>query len=203
MKLSILIPSTFNREEMTEELASKLRFQAKDKPVEVNVFYDDKTLSIGAKRQQMLEEAKGEYVVFIDSDDDVPDYYVDEILEAAERNPDCIGFEMEVHGINKKGKVEKASASKRHKKWRNRIGGFDYVRTIYHKNPIKREIALQIGFKDMRFGEDFCYSQRLQKSGLLNFEVYINKVMYIYRYKYELAETKYGYYKDKENGRNQ
>jgi glycosyltransferase involved in cell wall biosynthesis len=197
-KLSVLIASTFDREKMTEKLRDKINYQAKDKPVEVNVCYDNKEMSIGAKRQKMLEEANGEYVCFVDSDDDIADYYIDEILQAIDRNADCVGFDLEVHGLSRRGRVEKASASKRWKRWANRKGGYDYVRTIYHKNPVRRSIALQIGFKDMRFAEDHDYSERLQKSGLLKFEIYIDKPMYIYQYKYEDHKTKYGYDKDEE-----
>lgn len=196
-KLSILIPSTYDREEMTENLVDYLNKMAAGLSVHVHTYYDDKEISVGKKRQELLEDAKGEYVVFIDSDDWVPEYYIDELLKAFETSPDCVGFEIAVKGM--RGKL--ASASNMWGKWENKRKKYkhkkyDYVRTPYHKNPIKREIAIQIGFKDMRYAEDIEFSDRLKKSGLIKTEVYIQKPMYEYRYKYEPAETKYGYDKD-------
>ena len=63
IKLSILIPSTFDREEMTKKLVDYLEVQSEFRPVEVLTDIDNKEVSIGAKRQRMIENAKGEYVV--------------------------------------------------------------------------------------------------------------------------------------------
>ena len=196
-KLSVLVPSTYNREIQTEILLHRLRKMFKPYDAEVVVCYDNKEMSIGAKRQKMLEEANGEYVVSIDSDDDVKDYYADELFKAFENNPDCVGFEIEVKGM--RGKL--ASASNMWPRWENKrvkhkARRYDYTRTPYHKTPIKREIALQIGFPDKRYAEDIDFSNRLKESGLIKTELYIQKPMYIYKYEYEDKNTKYGYDRD-------
>lgn len=216
-KLSVLIASTWDREEMTERLFEKICGMKKDtswisfhgdievgvefdSEVEVIVCYDNKEMSIGAKRQKMIEEARGEYIVYIDSDDDVPYYYIDELLKAIEKKPDCIGFEIECTGM-KEGTML-ASASKKHGEWRtikrkkNDKRKYDFLRTIYHKTPVKREIALKAGFPDKRYGEDAEYAKRLKETGLLKNEVFIPKVMYYYQYHEEPFETKYGFDKD-------
>jgi glycosyltransferase involved in cell wall biosynthesis len=198
-KLSILIASTYNRVDMTEELVDYLSSLKRADEVEIAVKYDNKEMSIGAKRQLMIEEAKGEYVVFIDSDDWVPAYYIDEILTAIEQEPDCIGFEIEVRGM--KGGTMLASASNSFNKWRtikrkrNDKRKYDFLRSPYHKTPVKREIALQAGFPDKRYGEDHEYSMRLQEKKLLNSQVYIPKVMYYYQYNEEPFDEKYGFKK--------
>jgi glycosyltransferase involved in cell wall biosynthesis len=194
MKLSILIATVPERRVPLWHLRTELDKQAQGKPVEILEELTPRTHrggpSIGAKRQTLLERAQGEYVVFIDDDDKVAPTYLEDILQAIEQKPDCIGFEIEVHGLSRKPQV--ASGSNRWEAWAEKVGGYDYVRTIYHKNPVRREIALQIGFKDMCFGEDHDYSQRLKASGLLKTEVYIPKRLYIYRYKHENPKTKYG-----------
>ena len=190
MKLSILIATIPERQALFGKLMAHIERQASGLPVEV--LYDaapKSEISIGAKRQALLEGASGKYVVFVDDDDAVADTYVSDILQATEEDPDCIGFQIEVHGM---GGVRNASASNRYERWAENVDGFHYVRTIYHKTPVKREHALSIGFKDMRFAEDHDYSERLKASGLLKNEVYIDKVLYIYRYKYENIKTKFG-----------
>lgn len=188
IKLSILIPSTFDRAEMTELLVDYLEFQSEFRLVEIITDIDNKEVSIGAKRQRMLEKAKGEYVVMIDSDDWVPTDYVDQILKAIELNPDCVGHQIECQGTP--GKTE--SVSNRYLKWAEKQRGFDYLRTPYPKNPIKREICLKIGYKDLRYGEDHDFSQRLKASRLIKSENYISKVLYFYRYKFAPHLEKYG-----------
>lgn len=192
MKLSILICTTFNREAMFNLLKHHLQTQINEfglqKEVEIIYECDNKEISVGKKRQNLIEKANGNYVVFIDSDDMVPYFYIQKILEAIKTNPDCIGFRIECKGTA----GQTASASNMWSDWADNVGGFDYVRTIYHKNPVKREIALQIGYKDLRFAEDYDYSKRLKESGLIKSEAFIDEIMYEYRYKFEPHQTKYG-----------
>jgi len=192
MKLNILICTIPTRENefnlLKHHLQSQINELGVQKQVSILSKLDNKQISVGAKRQLLLEEATADYIVFIDDDDMIPYYYVDKILEAIKLSPDCIGFRIECTGTS--GKT--ASASNKWDDWAENVGGFDYVRTIYHKTPVKREIALAIGYEDKRFGEDYCYSKRLKESGLLKNEVFIDKVMYEYRYAHEDHSTKYG-----------
>jgi glycosyltransferase involved in cell wall biosynthesis len=190
MKLSILIATIPGREHLFGRLMSHLWRQVDTLPVEI--IYDASTkesMSIGAKRQRLLESAKGEYIVFIDDDDWVVNDYVEAILQATITNPDCIGFQVEVNGM---GRRKLANASNRYERWGEKQDGFDFVRTIYHKTPVKREHALAIGFSDMRFAEDHQYSDKLKASGLLKKEAYIDRVLYIYRYRNEPIKKKFG-----------
>ena len=188
IKLSILIPSTFDRLEMTELLVEHLEVQSDFKPVEILTDMDNKEVSIGAKRQRMLQKARGEYVVMIDSDDWVPTDYVDEILKALESNPDCVGHQIECQGTT--GKTE--SVSNRYLKWAEKQRGFHYIRTPYPKVPIRRSMCLTIGYKDLRYGEDHDFSKRLKASKLIKKETYVSKVLYFYRYKFQEHSAKYG-----------
>lgn len=189
--LSILVATIPERKSQFRRLMAHLEGMAEDEPVEI--LSDDAPkgdISIGSKRQRLLERATGRYVVFIDDDDWVPLYYVPEILDAIEQRPDCIGFLIEVHGLSRV--VQRAAASDRYDTWASNADGYDYVRTIYHKTPVKREHALAIGYADMRFAEDKDYSDRLKASGLLKSEVFINRTMYIYRYKLQPIKRKFG-----------
>lgn len=168
---------------------------------EILVYSDNKEISVGLKRQRLLESATCNYIVFVDDDDTVKSDYIKKILQTIWKSPvdnhkynnlkilDSIGFKIE---CDMEGKKELAIASNKYSDWCENKDGFRYCRTPYHKTPIKREIALQIGYKDMRFGEDYDYSKRLKESGLIKNEVFIDEVMYYYNYKYENPKTKYG-----------
>jgi glycosyltransferase involved in cell wall biosynthesis len=186
-KLSILICTIPERANLFTELFNKLNVQATGRSVQI--IYDDAprgTITIGAKRNDLLKQAIGEYVCFIDDDDDISHDYIEQILKAINMQPDCIGFQI---ACNMDG-VKSLAASSLKYEWSENIDGYKYVRSIYHKTPVKRDIALQCMFPDKSFGEDYEYSMRLKP--LLKNEVFINKILYYYNFKYENPKTKYG-----------
>jgi hypothetical protein len=178
---------------MTELLVQNIQNQIDDlgvaDQVEIITDIDNKEVSIGFKRQRMHKKAKGEYVVSIDSDDAIMTDYLSEIWRGIKEQPDCITFEISCSGT--KGKT--ANVSNNYPDWMDGADGYDYVRTPYHKVPIKREIALQIGFIDVRFGEDYDYSKRLKKLGLIKTEYHISKPLYHYQYRNAPFRIKYGF----------
>jgi len=187
-KLSILICTIPERIEVFNKLHNSLLGNP-----EVEVIYDPRprgSISVGLKRQHLLEISKGDYVVFIDDDDTVSPVYLTKILEAIKQNPDSIGFD--VRCIIDGGKPFLARASNKYNDWKDNVDGFGCVRTPYHKTPIKRDIALRIGYKDMKYGEDYDYSRRLKRSGLVKTEQFIDDVLYFYNFKYENPKIKYG-----------
>lgn len=192
MILSILIPTIENRKEKFDKLIEEL-FRQNDEVysrVQIIGLCDNKEISIGSKRQRLLTMAQGDYVVFIDDDDMVSDDYIEEILEALKKKPDFVGFNIECtfNGLSS----VMADVSNIYNDWANDLNGFKFVRTPYHKTPIKRQIALKIGFRDMRYAEDYDFSSRLKKSGLIKKEQHINKVLYYYKFVYEDPKVKYG-----------
>ena len=191
MILSTLICTTVDREEMFQKLYAHLACQCINQEAEILFERDNKEISVGSKRQKLLERAKGDYVSFVDSDDWVPDDYIFNILFNVTRDHsvDCVGFLID---CDIEGRKENAIASNRYEDWGDNIDGYRHVRTIYHKTPVKREHALAIGYKDMRYGEDYEYSKRLKESGLLKKEAFINKVMYYYQYRSTPHAERYG-----------
>jgi len=187
--LSILLPTVTCRADLFAALHAHVLRQAQGKPVEVIVACDNKEISIGKKRQNLLEAATGEHVVYVDDDDWIADDYVDSILAALSTNPDCVGFKIECHMNG--GRPQLASASLKYKQWDDNKDGFRFVRSPYQKTPVRRSIALLVGFPDLRYAEDKVYSAGLVRH--LKTEVFINKVLYIYRFRAENFRTKYGF----------
>ena len=67
-KLSILTVTLKQRMPVFENLARVLKTQA-NSSVEMLAVCDSGEKTIGAKRNELLEAAKGDYVVFVDDDD--------------------------------------------------------------------------------------------------------------------------------------
>lgn len=184
--LSIMIPATPDREKMLYGLLSCLHTQIEvagvEKEVEILVEMDNYEISVGAKRQKLLERTKGKYVVAIDSDDEVSENYISSIMEALKSNPDVIGFNgfMLTNGVNREN--FKISKDLPYITVPDAFGKNSYLRHSNHLSVVRRSIALKIGYKDLRFAEDYDYSVRLKSSGLLKTEVVIEKDLYIYKY---------------------
>jgi len=142
--------------------------------IEVVAYYNDGELSIGTYRQRLLEDARGDYVCFLDDDDEVPPYYCKEILDNL--GEDYVGFRVQAFsdGVELRPAIHNLA----YPNWHEDDNGF--YRDITHLNPIRREIALKAGFRDEGAGEDTSYSARAKPFTMT--QKYIDKVMYFYRH---------------------
>ena len=178
--LTIAIPTINGREKQLEWLLNEcLANQVQWTPeVIILIEKDNKEMTIGAKRQKLLDQVTTPYFVMVDDDDYVADDYVKEVLAAIEREqPDCIGYIEAIIGNPEKW----AKHSNCFDDWGDRSQEFDLTRTIFYKDVIKTEIARAVGFDvSLRYGEDHDFARRLKASGLLKKEVFLHKIMYYY-----------------------
>lgn len=155
--LSILIASMAKRKRECDRLMRFLLRQLDGgMPVEVLV-NDAEPMSRGAKRQAMLQEARGDYVAFVDDDDLVADDYLVRVLNACAQRKDCCSLEGVITlGM---GTSRPFYHSLKYDRWfEDQVA---YYRTPNHLNAVRRDLALQAGFRDMAYGEDLDYSARL------------------------------------------
>ena len=176
--LSILICSLHKRIDKLSNLLSTLNPQVDSHPnqVELIVNMDNKMLPTGKKRQLLLDQASGEYIVFIDDDDHIDHEYVSLIISALTTKPDCVATTGWYTSDNGEKTIWFLSKDLENE---NKNGYF--YRTTNHISPVKRELALEVGFKPISFGEDADYSARLKP--LLTSETKINKLIYHYDFK--------------------
>lgn len=175
MRLSVLICSLNKRAGQLAQLLDILSRQATDE-VEILVELDSGEMTTGAKRNKLLGRAQGDYTVFIDDDDMVAEDYISEILKALESSPDAVGFQgwMTTNGTRKEyWKISKDFGYETHQ-------GL-HLRFNNHLSPVRRDLALRVGFKDISFQEDYDYAVRLKP--YIQTEVYIPKELYFYHYK--------------------
>ncbi|MCY9544679.1 glycosyltransferase family 2 protein [Paenibacillus alvei] len=149
--LSLLIPSVPERLSALSRLLADLHQQAMGKPVEILVLIDNKKRTIGDKRNQLLKQAQGRFVAFIDDDDHVSPNYVDTLLEAIDQQPraDCIVFDVQVKLNGIKDKLCKYGIEYQH--------GHDehyYYRKPNHLMCYAKRVAIEHQFQDISYGED-------------------------------------------------
>ena len=178
--LSILICTIPQRKEFLRRLYKILYTQLIDSPykefVEIIVAEDECIMSVGEKRNKLIEAAKGRYVCFIDDDDTIPLYYVQRLIPILDYGEfDCIGFKF-VFRFNGRNNPAPGIASLQCNEW---ICNIDKMtRPISHINPIRNSIASSIKFPLQNRNEDSLWSEELKKQ-LLN-EYFIDDVMYYY-----------------------
>lgn len=178
MTLSILIPHLKAYDPYLKRLREVLEPQM-DQDMELIIWADDGRVSIGEKRNWLLQKAKGEYVCFIDSDDLVSHNYVDLLMQGIELGVDCCSLRGEITFDGKNPKPFIHSIKYRAYKEVNGV----YERFPNHLNCIKANIAKQFRFPSINHGEDTDWATQIFKSGLLKVEYWIEPTIYFYEYR--------------------
>jgi len=179
MKLSILVCSTHNRyntflPKILDQLFGQLKQldPESQKEVEILTLIDNKTIMLGTKRNNLIDISKGDYLVFVDDDDRVSNDYISSLLEATANDADVITF---IAAVSLNGEPPKpCHYSSMYESDYNEPDS--YHRLPNHIMCVKRELAEQVYFKPILYGEDSDYSQRLKP--LLKTEQAINRILY-------------------------
>jgi glycosyltransferase involved in cell wall biosynthesis len=186
MVLSILIPTIDIRVEdkrffsrLMQRLIEQVKSGSYENQVEIIVCFDCRKASIGSKRNFLMEKSNGEFLCFVDDDDDVSDDYVKNIVEAITNHPDIDYVGWKQLYIESGRVADKYTYhSLKHKYWS--VDGDGWYRNVSHLNPIRSSIAKQVPFLDISHVEDMYWAEEIYP--LLTSEAYIDHLMYYYRY---------------------
>jgi len=139
-------------------------------------------VSIGQKRNNLLSQSVGDYVAFIDDDDDITEDYFLMCFKAIRGGFDSCYLRGIItwSGIN----PEIFEHSIKYRQYKTNENGCEvkYERYPNHLNCIKREIAVVANFPDKSHSEDTEWATQIFVSGLIKSEYYDNKIMYNYQY---------------------
>lgn len=168
------------------EIIKNLEGQVGDREdVEIIGLYDNKRMSVGEKRNALLSIARGEYITFVDDDDEIAPTYIEDIMNSLNSNPDtdCLVYDV-ICTINNSQKqycrygIEYEYVTK----------GDDWYGKPAHTHVWKREIALQGHFPERNFSEDVDWVKQVWP--LVNRQIRINKVLYYYNFNSSTSETR-------------
>ncbi len=197
--LSIQIPYTKEREQETAKLSKELIRQVQENKLQGFVVFEldgrGKEVTIGEKRNDLYQRAKGKYVVQWDSDDWIAKDGVMQIVTALQNNPDVDCVTYEEH-CDIDGKIFKSNHSLQYSGWYGEGShplhdGFHYHRTPFFKDVIKTEIAKATQVKHERFGEDHLWAIDLYPK--LKTEIHIEQPIYHYIHKSSNFNERYGF----------
>lgn len=183
MLLSILIPTLESRQEKYLSLVDKLLDQIEkgySNYVEIIPLCDKGEKTTGKKRNELIQMAKGEYVCFIDDDDEVSKDYIDLVMDGISKGVDCCSLRgiMTWDGAN----PQVFEHSIKYNAYKTTANEIMYERYPNHLNVIKKSIAEQVKFIEIYQGEDTLWANEINAKGLIKTEHYIDSVLYHYRF---------------------
>ncbi len=181
-KWSILIPTVEKRHHVFYRLLSSLILQMQItgnlENVELVFCLDNCEMNIGEKRNLLLSSAKGDYISFIDDDDEVSLDYISSIMKRLEKKPDMV--EIVLLKENVPSKYNKGYLGS------TRLAEFKrqgyQVAFFSHLNPIKRSIALKVQFPRKDYAEDLEWAHNILKTKLIKTKESFLKPSYFYHF---------------------
>jgi hypothetical protein len=183
IKLSILVPTVPSRIDyffprIMKELVKQV---GNRKDIEIIGLFDNKMKTIGAKRQDMLNLARGEYLTFIDDDDRITEDYIASIMDAIETNTDidCIVYNV-ICCVN--GGPPKLCKYGIEFEYGDILGGTEWRGKPAHTMVWKSSIAKAHQFNDMGNGEDYNWVKRAYLD--IKTQHRIDRVLYHYDAEY-------------------
>lgn len=170
---SILIATLASRRDKFQRLMDVLLPQAeKAECIEVIACHNNGEKPLGAIRQALMEEARGEYLSFLDDDDMVPDYFVPKMLSALWQKPDVVGLYMRYY---ESGHFIANSYHSIGHESHNTTTAF--YRDLSHQQPVRSVLARKGDFR-AAWPEDNAWKTAVRP--LLRTEVYVDEMMYHY-----------------------
>jgi hypothetical protein len=142
--------------------------------VTVCALYNHGERPLGHVRHALLRDASSTYVSFVDDDDEVPEYFVDEALQRMDGVVDYVGWRMQCYVDGRA--VKPTYHSLRYTHWWDDLEG--YYRDVSHLNPVRTELARCGDFRRGTPPEDVAWVDQVR--GHLKTEAYVDKVMYHY-----------------------
>lgn len=144
-----------------------------DGRVRVCALYNKGERPLGEVRQDLIEHATSDYVSFVDDDDELPEYYVSEIMPLL-GTVDYVGWRMQcfIDGV----KMKPTFHSLRFPRWSEDRKG--YYRDVSHLNPIRTKLAQKVDYRKVPSPEDYGWALKVRR--YLKSEAYVDRVMYFY-----------------------
>jgi hypothetical protein len=143
--------------------------------VEFCLAFDNRETSVGLKRQDLVQKAKGKYCSFIDDDDEITDEYVHDLHMTMKGSYHVMRLRGRIapytftHSIANTLKSPMAM-------------GEVFLRPPNHLNPMMTDVAKFVHYKDALRGEDLEWLIRMASTGFLTYEYQTDpsRIHYIY-----------------------
>jgi cellulose synthase/poly-beta-1,6-N-acetylglucosamine synthase-like glycosyltransferase len=188
LRLSVLICSLPSRLDRLDKVVTEINRQSIGQDVEILYLGDNKSMSVGEKRNMLMYISSGDYVCFVDDDDMVTSDYIAKIMKGVEGEPDVFCFNVLKKKTMKDGSVTEQLMihKKQHGKNHNADGMMKMIPG--HLNVFRRELAMREPFPNKNLSEDHAWATKILP--FIEKEEMIDEVLYIYNDNKGMSETR-------------
>ena len=178
--------------------------------VELLFFMDNRRRTVGAKRNDLMAAAHGEYVSFIDDDDMVAPDYVSRIRNTIQRNrkepPDVICFPQRAtlhpHGITHECRYSLEYWRDRPPENRRQLAPahdasgnvlpstLNWTGPPSHTMAWRRALVADIKFPEQQFGEDVAWVDTACERAKTEIRIECDNPLYLYKFNEETTTTR-------------
>lgn len=145
--------------------------------VDDSIRFLDGGLSVGKKRQALLERAEGVYLCYLDSDEGISPDYLETILRLCYQGQDICTFRAMVKLSNFWALVD---MSLRYKTNEQITPDYTVRRMPWHVCAVKTKYAKMHSFPDVNNAEDFAWMERVLTH--CTSEAHTDKIIFEYRH---------------------
>lgn len=183
MKLSILMPALESRDwiSLFNKIDDQISSNNLRNSVEILAQLDDGKETSGVKRNKLTELAKGEYICFVDDDDDVSDDYVLSLFQGTLSGATVVTFDLLMRKFQK-DEIWKFGCTTNYRS----LG----LMTVNHLCAWKKSVATKVAWPiELGNSDDHFFFEPLFNGGFVVTEFHINKILYIYQYSAEVTQN--------------
>jgi hypothetical protein len=180
--LSILTPSIPSRignslQKIIEKINNQIKENNLEKKVEHLILIDNKVRTVGRKRDNLIQSAIGQFIAFVDDDDDISNDYVLQLTNAIKANPDVdvITFKQNCYIENYPKSVAVFSLKNENESY---VPGTTFKRKPYHICAWNKNIAQKYRVPSNNISEDIGWVSQLWKEAKT--EYFIDKALHAY-----------------------
>jgi len=157
------------------ELNNQIERNNVNDKVKILIETDKGQLSVGNKRNSLINKCSTDYIAFIDDDDMISEDYIEQIFRTLNSEEDLDILFIKINHIID-GKLNKVIIPSINIE--NEINSTQFTKNYFHLCPHKLSISKKVLFLNMSFAEDKEYSNRLSLH--INKSKYIDNPIYIY-----------------------
>ena len=165
--ISFLIPTIAGREKslvrLTDSIHEKMARLAPHLRYTINLSFDNREMSVGMKRQKLIQESKAKYSAFIDDDDEITDAYIEDMYKMIQESYPVMRLRGRIDPYTFTHSLENTLKGAMAR-------GEVFLRPPNHLNPMMTDVAKLIHYKDALRGEDLDWTIRMSRTGFLTSE---------------------------------
>jgi hypothetical protein len=193
--LSILTPGIPERDHLRIELLIKVRRQwialENTHPTlgTIEMIIDDSKsflnggLSIGKKRESLVQRATGKFICFLDEDEDIAPNYVETLVRLCQSDADVITFRSFAKTDFYWSVIEMRLGNPNEEATPDRI----VKRNAWHICPVKSEYAKLYPFEDTNYSEDWNWMEKVLTH--CKTEAHTDQILHCYQHSSKTSEA--------------